>query len=69
MVKSKADYNLEYIFIYELFHKVLFDLTIPCIFSERNDTSVYITEFILILNGGTSKASTVDKTVDGRFGF
>lgn len=39
MVKSKVDYNLEYIFIYELF-----DLTIPCIFSERNDTYVYITE-------------------------
>lgn len=69
MVKSKADYNLEYIFIYELFHKVLFDLTIPYIFSERNDTCVYITEFILILNGGTSKASTIDKVVDGRFGF
>lgn len=69
MVKSKADYNLEYIFIYELFHKVLFDLTIPYIFSERNDTYVYITEFLLILNGGTSKASTIDKIVDGRFEF
>lgn len=42
MVKSKADYNLEYIFIYELFHKVLFDLTIPYTFSVKEMTLVYI---------------------------